>query len=306
MKMIRFSETLNYAIIRALIVALTVSPSLGAGILATKQQSIHSDASADIIVYQEAISIDSIPFVLFKTARGEVRIDRVKIVAVVEVPNSLPVSILEQDDITPIQKNLQDITDFSHRFPKAEKKTAKYIASLSVIIQKYKDGDRRLLGKWLSSQELSQHYKELTERAESERIAQQAELKRIAEVAAIKDKEERRRKMLEKSKEDEALRNAKLAAIEELSAIERNKIIERHRIARLEAEKSSTSRAFVGSSSSSSLPPMSQERREHYFGSAARAEAREYLGGTGTPNATEYEIEFTLRLNEALERHNGN
>ena len=73
-------------------------------------------------------------------------------------------------------------------------------------------------------------------------------------------------------------------------------------------EKSQNNESKVSTTSSDNVPDSSriyipQERADKYLGPKARAEAQEYLKQNGTPNPSQTDIDFVLKLNERLEYH---
>lgn len=136
-----------------LISASGVSTSLATGIIALKEQSFHADASANILIFQEEIDDGRAPFVKFVTGSGQVLIDRIKIVAKVDVPDAIPDNITDDSHIEPLRKSLDELSEFSKRYQKSSKSLATYIASLSKHISLFDSGSRRVYGKWLTSQE---------------------------------------------------------------------------------------------------------------------------------------------------------
>ncbi len=135
--------------------AFAASTLQAAGIVALKEQTFHSDASANVFVFKEMLDDGSAPFVKFETGREVKTIDRPRITAVLSLPSSIPLSIADETQIEPLRKSLKEITAFSSRFPKSEKILEASIGSLSAHIAKFDEGQRRINGKWLTAQEIA-------------------------------------------------------------------------------------------------------------------------------------------------------
>lgn len=135
--------------------ALSVSLSPAAGIAALKEQSFHSDAAANILAFQNKVDDGSAPFVKLETPKGILSIDRLRIAALVEVPNSIPSNITDEAQLAPLRKSLEELSTFTRRFPKSTPALADSVTVLSNQISNFDDGHRRINGKWLTSQEFA-------------------------------------------------------------------------------------------------------------------------------------------------------
>jgi len=199
-----------------LIAAFSVSRSLAVGIAALKEQPFHADAIASILVYQKKTDDGLAPFVVFQTEKNVVTIDRPRIAALVDVPTSIPANITEAAEISAIRKSLKDLTTFSTRFPKSSPTLANPIASLTVHISKFDNGQRRVNGKWLAPEEYAAWKEAEKKEKQSQLEAESADRLRLQEQAREFQRFEQ--EAIQAKRQEEERQQAKAAEKEKKSA----------------------------------------------------------------------------------------
>lgn len=124
----------------------------GAGVAALKEDKFQDDKDAKPLIYSEFIN-EGTPVIVFKVNKKSVTIDKIKIAAMVNVPDSIPIQILDEAGVAPLRLSLKEMTVFSERFPQMKPILEKHIEVITGHIEKFDSGNIRYGGVWKSKDE---------------------------------------------------------------------------------------------------------------------------------------------------------
>lgn len=172
------------------------------GLAAIKEQTFHDDASAKVVPYTELVDDRKIS-VKINTGRMEFAFERSKLAGTVELLASLPNDIRTESELAPVRMNLNNLSNFSTRFPNSEPFLKSTILTLTSYINSFEHGARRLEGRWIDKRTIEEK-----ERVESEKIAEAKRLeeKKLAEIDRLERLRIAEAQRVEKLKSEEAAR----------------------------------------------------------------------------------------------------
>ncbi len=235
----------------SLLVALAPMMSRGVGLAAIKEQTFHSDASADIVVYEE-IRDYGVPVVTIKTKNREFTLERQKLVATLLIEDTTPLRMTSPDEIAPLRERLVKLQAFSKRFPKSQPILASRVTKLEAIIKSYDTGHIYENSAWITREEFEAKQQESRLATQD---ASQRESKRLAREAAWKKEaraEEARlqayKKAFVKSQHAKGLKEYKnqwLKATEADELLERDRLAEERAADRARIEKEAEETAAI-------------------------------------------------------------
>ncbi|MEY3895082.1 MAG: hypothetical protein RLZZ214_601 [Verrucomicrobiota bacterium] len=155
-----------------------------AGVAAIKEQTFHRDSSAKAVVYSRIIDSRG-PYLRLVSGGVNIDITRSKMVARIEMPDGIPESIMEEEDIAPLRETLADVRAFATRYPSSARLMAQQIAALDSYVSRFEAGDVRHEGAWMSRNQFAGI--EETRRREAAAVARAEVEKRVFE-AGQRDK----------------------------------------------------------------------------------------------------------------------
>jgi S1-C subfamily serine protease len=126
----------------------------GAGVAALKEQSFHSDKSAKPFAFTD-VKDSGTPVLNFKIGGATQNIEKAKVAGIVHLPAELPQTILNEEDIKPLRKSLDEIKSFATKFPKCEPTLHVYIESYSTYVKNFDAGMVRHESKWMTKAEFA-------------------------------------------------------------------------------------------------------------------------------------------------------
>jgi S1-C subfamily serine protease len=121
----------------------------GAGIAAFKEQSFHSDSSANTVAYKNLVLNDA-PLINIDLGGKKITVDKSKLVAKIEIPEQIPQNIINESDMIDIRRSLVEMKEFSTRFPKSAPMLRGWIDSLTSLVTNFDNNQVRLSGNWIS------------------------------------------------------------------------------------------------------------------------------------------------------------
>ncbi len=156
-----------------------LSASKGAGIAAIKEQPFHSDNLAKPFVYAKILSSTPIS-VSFDLGQKQIALERVKVVALVDVPE-LPQNIRNESELADIHKVYDGIKSFANRYVQCAPLLQPYIENFKRSIERFNDGEVRYNSVWLSKQEYAAILKRQKDEAELVRRQEMARYEKMKE-----------------------------------------------------------------------------------------------------------------------------
>ena len=125
-----------------------------AGVAVIKEQAYHRDSSARPVAYQQVVDSQG-PWVRLITPTGNVDIRRALLADRIDVPDTIPASILNDGDVAPLRETLRKLQAFSERYPLSLPLLTPPIASLQGHLARFDAGEVRFEGNWISRDELN-------------------------------------------------------------------------------------------------------------------------------------------------------
>jgi hypothetical protein len=132
---------------------LAVCTAQAVGVAALKEQSFHRDSSARVVVYSHILDSRG-PHLRLVNSRRNVEILRTHLVDRIELPEAIPASLLEEQDIAPYRELLVDVRNFTARYSRSEPVLKPYYDSLSNHIDRFNAGEVRFEGNWMTKEDL--------------------------------------------------------------------------------------------------------------------------------------------------------
>lgn len=138
----------------SLAVALGISGVRAAGVAVLKQQPFHRDSSAKPVAYLRIIDSHG-PYLRLVGKGRNIDIERARMAAHVEVPDQIPMSIIEEKDVVGLRKSLADMTDFADRYPLSAPLLEPLIVAVSGHLSRFDAGGVRFEGGWITREEFA-------------------------------------------------------------------------------------------------------------------------------------------------------
>lgn len=133
--------------------AVSVCGARAAGVAALKEQTFHRDSSARTVAYSRIIDSRG-PYLRIVSAGRNIEILRSNLIARIELPDGIPRSIMEEDDIAPLRELLNDVGNFTARYPRSIPVLRQQYGALASHVRRFDAGDVRFEGAWISKKEL--------------------------------------------------------------------------------------------------------------------------------------------------------
>ncbi len=134
--------------------AAGVFAARAAGVAVIKEQSFHRDSSARAVVYSRIIDSRG-PYLRILSGGANVDILRSNLIARIEMPDGIPSSIMEEDDVAPLREVLADVKKFTARYPRSRPVLKQQASALASYISRFDAGDVRYEGEWVSRKEFA-------------------------------------------------------------------------------------------------------------------------------------------------------
>lgn len=145
------------------------------GVAVIKEWDFHRDSTARPVVYLRIIDSHG-PYLRLVTRRGNIDIQRSKLANHVEVPDSVPAHIMEENDISSLRMQLAAIREFSIRYPLSAGLLNPLATALAGHIARFDAGHVRFEGSWMARNELDSL---LTIRRHEARLARKREIEHV-------------------------------------------------------------------------------------------------------------------------------
>lgn len=156
----------------------------GAGVAVTKEQSFHADKSAKPFTFDQVTDYGR--HVKFVASGRTFTIERTTILDYVEVLSSIPPNITSPEEIAPIRKSAEDISDFMAKYPLAEPLLKQNLDALKKVLNAYDSGWVLYQNSWMTTadfsvvkEQLAQLEKEEREKRDKEALERKEELTKI-------------------------------------------------------------------------------------------------------------------------------
>lgn len=133
--------------------AFSICGAQSAGVAVLKKQTFHDDASASAVVFTEIIDSYG-PYLRIVSGSRNIEILRSNLVERIELPDGIPASIMEEEDLTPLRVTLAEVMKFTARYPRSAPLLKKETAALTAHISRFDAGEVRFEGAWISKKEL--------------------------------------------------------------------------------------------------------------------------------------------------------
>ncbi len=164
--------------------AMGVAGVQAAGVAVIKEWNFHRDATARPVVYLRIIDSHG-PYLRLVTRRGNIDIPRSRLANHVEVPDSVPVLIMEQNDVYSLRTQLAAIRGFSVRYPLSAGLLEPLVTALAGHLARFDAGDVRFEGSWMARNEYDLL---LTNRRREARLARKREIEQVILSEAQEDR----------------------------------------------------------------------------------------------------------------------
>jgi hypothetical protein len=125
-----------------------------AGVAVIKKHYFHRDSSARAVVYSRIIDSRG-PYLRIISGGANVDILRSNLIARIEMPDEIPSSIMEEEDIAPLRETLADVRNFTARYPRSRPVLKQQTGALASYISRFDAGDVRYEGEWVSRKEFA-------------------------------------------------------------------------------------------------------------------------------------------------------
>jgi hypothetical protein len=159
----------------ALVLAAGMVGSQAAGVAVLKEWSYHRDSTAKPVVYRHIIDSHG-PYLRIVANKGNVDIFRSKMVDRIEVPDSIPASLKEEEDVSSLRESLAAMQAFSKRYPLSAPMLHPVVSALSAHLSLFDAGQIRHEGTWFTREALA---------AKIEIRLREAEIQRLRDVEQI-------------------------------------------------------------------------------------------------------------------------
>ena len=146
-----------------------------AGVAVLKEWNFHRDSTAMPVVYLRIIDSHG-PYLRIVTRRGNLDISRSKLAAYIEVPDSLPSQIMEEEDASSLRADLGAIKGFSSRYPRSAFLLDPLADALAKHLARFDAGQVRFEGKWMGRNDLDAL---LANRQRKATLARQREIEQV-------------------------------------------------------------------------------------------------------------------------------
>ncbi|MEI6175421.1 MAG: hypothetical protein WCS43_00900 [Verrucomicrobiota bacterium] len=167
-----------------LTVALVPCEVRAAGVAILKEQTFHRDSTAKPVAYRQII-YSSGPYLRIVSGNRNIDVLKSKLVNYIEVPDQMPPTIMEENDLADLRESLAEMRKFSKRYPLSAPYLESRIAVLSGHIARFDAGELRFEGDWMSRVELA---KVLESRKTEAEMQRQHEIEQLVFDEAQKEK----------------------------------------------------------------------------------------------------------------------
>lgn len=137
----------------AIALALGGCDARAAGVAALKEQTFHRDSTARAVAYSRIIDSRG-PYLRIVSGGRNIEILRSNLVARIELPDGIPHSIMEEEEIAPLRELLNDVRNFTARYPRSIPVLKQQYGALVNHVSRFDIGDVRFEGAWISRSEL--------------------------------------------------------------------------------------------------------------------------------------------------------
>lgn len=144
------------------------------GIAVVKQHAFHADDTAKPFVFQSVE--DGGTVWIFTTSAQRLRYVKSNLIFFVDLPERFPDQIVKPEDIEPIRSKIQEIRDFSTRFPKAAPFLQKHLQLIDQLVAKYDSGKVKTGGQWITRHEYEEQISAAAAKAKEEADIRMREL----------------------------------------------------------------------------------------------------------------------------------
>ena len=159
----------------ALVLAAGISNCPAAGVAVLKEWSFHRDSTAKPVVYRHIIDSHG-PYLRIVGGKTNMDIFRSKLVDRIEVPNSIPANLAEEEDVSSLRESLAATQAFSKRYPLSAPILHPVVSALSAHLALFDAGQIRHEGTWFTREALA---------AKLEMQRQEEEIQRLRDVEQI-------------------------------------------------------------------------------------------------------------------------
>ena len=132
--------------------AMGVTEVQAAGVAVLKEWNFHRDSTAKPVIYLRIVDSHG-PYLRLVTRRGNIDILRSKLANYVEVPDSLPSQIMEEEDASSLRAHLNTIKRFSDRYPRSAALLDPLTDALASHLARFDAGQVRFEGNWMDRYE---------------------------------------------------------------------------------------------------------------------------------------------------------
>ncbi len=136
------------------VLAAGLCAARAAGVAVIKEQSFHRDSSARAVVYSRILDSRG-PYLRIVSGGANVDILRSNLIARIEMPDGIPASIMEEEDIALLRETLADVRKFTDRYPRSTPVLKQQAGALASYINRFDAGDVRFEGEWVSRREFA-------------------------------------------------------------------------------------------------------------------------------------------------------
>lgn len=164
--------------------ALGVSGAQSAGVAVFKEQVYHLDSSALAVAYSRIVNSKG-PHLRVVIGNRNFDVLRSKLVAHVELPGSIPEFIDREAELQPLRRTLEELKEFSARYPRSTPLLGKSIDALARHIGRFEAGEVRFEGIWISRNDRERI---METRGRETRARVLAEIEKLVFEAAQRDK----------------------------------------------------------------------------------------------------------------------
>lgn len=159
----------------ALVLAAGMGSCPAAGVAVLKEWNFHRDCTAMPVVYRHIIDSHG-PYLRIVASKGNVDIFRHKMVDRIEVPDSIPANLKEEEDVSSLRESLAATQAFSKRYPLSAPILHPVVSALSAHLSLFDAGQIRHEGTWFTREALA---------AKFEMQRQEEEIQRLRDIEQI-------------------------------------------------------------------------------------------------------------------------
>jgi hypothetical protein len=138
----------------AMALVMGASAVHAAGVVVLKEWDFHRDSTAKALAYQRIIDSHG-PYLRLVSGSRNVDILRSKLADRIEVPDSIPQFLVEEEDVIPMRDALAAMSRFSHRYPASAPLLEPLLRAVSAHLARFDAGEVRFEGAWIGRDQLA-------------------------------------------------------------------------------------------------------------------------------------------------------